>query len=578
MNTTALNTTSSDAMAAPPSLETLVASMSTGIAVIDALVCMVLTLFVQQLVGILQGSGETPLFSKLCDWIFARSDKNEITRVIEITQRFNEYGNKLWDYEQKNHLLQKAISLYLSDIIDLRNKDANYDLMEGSKNKKKKQSRVGGNAKCFDNDSCDGDTSVSSFSDDGSEEDDDAYYGAVDKLNVEVMPPVNTWVTVMKDVQFMHEVAAPADSGESKGPREAKVRFIFTSSAPNGSELIDTFINTAYSKYQEDERKKYVQDKSRYFYIQSGSKGTSESETSTVAYKRYALGEEKTFDNLFFEEKEQVLQLLDNFTNKSGKFAIKGFPYKLGLLLHGPPGTGKTSLIKAVAQYTKRHIVTISLGKIKTNQELLDALFDMKFAVHGIDTPVEMAFEDVVFVMEDIDCASSIVNARSADDTSGMSDKDKRMLSSQKKAMEKDDDDLDRIMDGIIGPSMKPKEKSDKLNLSGLLNVLDGVIDCPGRIVIMTTNHPEKLDPALVRPGRVNKKLLLSYMGATQIQQMIEYYCATTFTTEVAARLVDFVASSTKKFTPAEVEEACAEFDDVDAILKGLAKQAAAMA
>ncbi|EGZ25006.1 hypothetical protein PHYSODRAFT_384828, partial [Phytophthora sojae] len=71
----------------------------------------------------------------------------------------------------------------------------------------------------------------------------------------------------------------------------------------------------------------------------------------------------------------------------------------------------------------------------------------------------------------------------------------------------------------------KPKGLEDKLSLSGLLNVLDGVIDCPGRIVIMTTNHPEKLDPALVRPGRVNKKLLLGHMGPKQVQQMIEYYC-----------------------------------------------------
>lgn len=43
---------------------------------------------------------------------------------------------------------------------------------------------------------------------------------------------------------------------------------------------------------------------------------------------------------------------------------------------------------------------------------------------------------------------------------------------------------------------------------AGLLNVLDGVVDTPNRIVIMTTNHPEKLDPALIRPGRINKKVI----------------------------------------------------------------------
>merc|ERR1711862_960630 len=57
--------------------------------------------------------------------------------------------------------------------------------------------------------------------------------------------------------------------------------------------------------------------------------------------------------------------------------------------------------------------------------------------------------------------------------------------------------------------------KKDKLNLSGLLNVLDGVVDTPDRILIMTTNHPEQLDPALIRPGRIDKKILLGYMNPT---------------------------------------------------------------
>ena len=45
------------------------------------------------------------------------------------------------------------------------------------------------------------------------------------------------------------------------------------------------------------------------------------------------------------------------------------------------------------------------------------------------------------------------------------------------------------------------EDKTDELDLSGVLNVLDGVVDCPERILVMTTNHPEKLDPALIRPG-----------------------------------------------------------------------------
>ena len=79
----------------------------------------------------------------------------------------------------------------------------------------------------------------------------------------------------------------------------------------------------------------------------------------------------------------------------TGKFAIKGFPKKLGLLLYGPPGeydaasvthhrvylvgTGKTSIIKALGSYTGRHVVSINLRQIGTNQELFDLFFDLEF-------------------------------------------------------------------------------------------------------------------------------------------------------------------------------------------------------
>merc|ERR1711918_205363 len=81
---------------------------------------------------------------------------------------------------------------------------------------------------------------------------------------------------------------------------------------------------------------------------------------------------------------------------------------------------------------------------------------------------------------------------------------------------------------GALGPPTKSdylKElDDDKLDLAGLLNVLDGVVDTPNRIVVMTTNHPEKLDPALLRPGRVNLKLYLGYIEFPEALQMIDHY------------------------------------------------------
>merc|ERR1712070_564985 len=235
-----------------------------------------------------------------------------------------------------------------------------------------------------------------------------------------------------------------------------------------------------------------------------------------------------TFGNGFFHpDKESMLALVDHFTNKTGKFAIAGFPHKLGLLLHGPPGTGKTSLIKALAQYTGRHIISIPLNRIATNQELMDIMFDRQYHVAGQDLPVRLPFSKTIFVMEDVDAACDVVNKRSSSSSAAICSP--KAISSSPPT-------------SPIGPALpsdekladlfKTSESTDKLNLAGLLNVLDGVLDSPERIVIMTTNHPEKLDPALIRPGRINKRVSLGYLKPREALQMVEHYFSKISTTE----------------------------------------------
>ncbi|KAF0684958.1 Aste57867_23096 [Aphanomyces stellatus] len=363
---------------------------------------------------------------------------------------------------------------------------------------------------------------------------------------------------------------------------------------PDASRRIDEFVNRAFKSYQDAVIAKHKKDKSRYMYMSAPTPPSTEDGSATSGvqkYKRYGLSEDKTFESLFFDEKKALMDLLDNFVNKSGKFGIKGFPYKMGLLLHGPPGTGKTSLIKAVAQYTRRHIVNISLAKIKTNQELMNLMFDLKFGLDGEDMPVTLGFDKIVFVMEDIDCASNVVMAR--DDKAG-----KRTKKSTKESGstdgddDDDDDDADLVtlskmagissddvldLDKLIGPSNNKMGgrsfgPNDKLNLSGLLNVLDGVVDSPGRILIMTTNHPEKLDPALIRPGRVNKKLMMGHINAKQTQLMMQHYFQCELTDAQKTAVIDVFANTAKDFSPAQIEQLCAEYDDVVQMLDELAK------
>merc|ERR1739841_35546 len=112
------------------------------------------------------------------------------------------------------------------------------------------------------------------------------------------------------------------------------------------------------------------------------------------------------------------------------------------------------------------------------------------------------------------------------------------------------------------------KAKRDELNLSGLLNVLDGVVDTPGRMLVMTTNHPELLDPALIRPGRIDKKLLLGYLGHEDLANMVQHYFQIELTEEQAERIKNTINTPpTLKLTPAEVEQMACEHDDIESMI-----------
>jgi hypothetical protein len=199
------------------------------------------------------------------------------------------------------------------------------------------------------------------------------------------------------------------------------------------------------------------------------------------------------------------------------------------------------------------------LARIETNQQLMDMLFDLVFPEENGEFPLKMRFEDVIFVMEDIDAASKVVYAREKPKTkkasrrksggqakgsssekvedalsetpplvrlvSGHTDIDSDGSDVDGKDGKAGDESAKKQMGSMVGemisqlaaatsgfssdpecphPLFGPRssfEPDDKLNLAGLLNVLDGVVDSPGRIIVMTTNFPDKLDPALIRPS-----------------------------------------------------------------------------
>ena len=421
----------------------------------------------------------------------------------------------------------------------------------------------------------------------------------LEQYQVSTLPQFGAWIVLREGLRFRQLLIEPNSEGEEK-IKKTTIRFEFEGLNPDGTKLIDTFIDDAFTGYKL--KMKSLADHSRYLYmlvktpaITSGEGEGGESAPSRV-YKRYQLSDDKSFSCLFFKEKRLLLKLMTHFVDKTGKYQIKGFPHKLGLLLHGPPGTGKTSLIKAMAQHTGRNVVSIPLARIETNQELMDIVFDQSFAVKGEDMPIKLSFKDVIFVMEDVDAASPIVHSR-AEDNSGSSKK-------KGKAGEVEDEVTDITDSELVGSgnegndlmaamlnsltdtggsdkkasvANKYSSKYDKLDLAGLLNVLDGVVDCPNRILIMTTNHPEKLDAALIRPGRIDKIIYLGYIQYEAILEMLEHYFTEPLSEAQACKLKQTMdsPSGVADMTPAEVEQLCAEYDTVDEFLQALEEKVA---
>lgn len=162
----------------------------------------------------------------------------------------------------------------------------------------------------------------------------------------------------------------------------------------------------------------------------------------------------------------------------------RGIAYKRGYLLHGPPGTGKTSLCFAAAGELGLPLYLLTLNSNSLDEDNLYTLF--------ADLP-----RKCIVLIEDVDTAG-ITHSRGKTVTEETSAKDKS------------------------SGDKPPHDKSvkDGITLSSLLNVIDGVASSEGRILVMTTNHVDRLDEALIRVGRVDMQIFLGYSTQENIKNL----------------------------------------------------------
>ncbi|KAK9925159.1 hypothetical protein M0R45_033494 [Rubus argutus] len=187
-----------------------------------------------------------------------------------------------------------------------------------------------------------------------------------------------------------------------------------------------------------------------------------------------------TFETLAMEpkKKEEIVNDLIKFSKGKKYYAKVGKPWKRGYLLYGPPGTGKSTMIAAISNFMNYDVYDLELTAVKNNTELRKLL---------IETP-----NKAIIVIEDIDCSLD--------------------LTGQRKKKDKDEEDKEE-KDPVSKMRDGEETKKSEVTLSGLLNFIDGIWSACGgeRIIVFTTNYVDKLDPALIRRGRMDKHIELSY-------------------------------------------------------------------
>ncbi|GAY44065.1 hypothetical protein CUMW_079420 [Citrus unshiu] len=183
-----------------------------------------------------------------------------------------------------------------------------------------------------------------------------------------------------------------------------------------------------------------------------------------------------TFDKIAMDPsmKQASIDDLDRFVKRRNFYRRVGKVWKRGYLLFGPPGTGKSSLIAAMANYLKFNIYDMELTSVYCNSELRRRLVSTS--------------NRSILVIEDIDCSV-------------------------------------KLQDRQNGECVEQSEYS-KLTLSGLLNFIDGLWSSCGdeRIIVFTTNHKNRLAPALLRPGRMDMHIHMSYCNPSGIRILVSNY------------------------------------------------------
>lgn len=269
-------------------------------------------------------------------------------------------------------------------------------------------------------------------------------------------------VTVSYEEPDLHVSGSgePGEERKSRLIRSGKAKLVFNTRDRGGYQAIVRFME------RELDKMNAVNLPTSRMFISSGWGG----------WERIS-NEPRPLDTVILREgvKERIVSDMERFLTYEDRYVRLGIPYHRGYLLHGPPGTGKTSLVRAIANHFHLDLYYVNLADLQRDA-------DITFMLNRMEPRS-------ILLMEDIDAVEA---------TQSRSEKEVKRA---RKA-------LDRA----------------GLTMTGILNGLDGAVTPSGLIAFMSTNHRERLDPALLRKGRVDMDVHIDYLGAQQLRNLIEQF------------------------------------------------------
>lgn len=305
-----------------------------------------------------------------------------------------------------------------------------------------------------------------------------------------------------------------------------------------------------------------------------------------LTYRMTPFYTSKTLTNIYGDAMRLVRKRVRFFMENRDWYDRNGIPYTLGLLLYGAPGCGKTSLIKAIANECNRHVFSVKLGEYTTRSQMTNLFFseDIRVNQAGQDRTIGIPMKKRLLVFEEIDTMADVVRRREGINEDGEmvdgDDGDKMGRDREYASVMTSADGFPAMMSGVMGGGshggmtnlrdalpltqddpvanapVGAQSQSEKLDIGTLLNLMDGVLETPGRILVMTTNRASMLDPALIRPGRID---IIVHFQKCKKHEVIEMYEGITGES-IPEDIVEKIADS--KFTPAKVTQKLFEHHD----------------